>query len=115
MDIRGFMQSDWVKRATNSQTVARVVEEFPKWAAKLRDTELVTKATKLWHYLTSGKCSTAEKALVVGALLYLIAPIDGVPDYLPVIGWVDDMAIAGMVLGYLDRKADLSKVEDAAV
>lgn len=112
MDIRGFMASDWVKRATDSQTVARVREEFPKWLAKVQDTELVIRATKLWRYLVSGKCSAVEIALVVGALLYLIAPVDGIPDYIPVIGWMDDMAIAGMVLGYLDRKADLNKVED---
>jgi uncharacterized membrane protein YkvA (DUF1232 family) len=115
MDIKSFMESGWVKRATDPQTVARVVEDFPKWILKLQDTDLVSRARRLWQYLTSGQCSYVEVAMVVGALLYLVTPVDGVPDFIPVVGWMDDMALAGMVLGYLDRKAAINKVEDIPV
>ncbi|MEL6381086.1 MAG: YkvA family protein, partial [Cyanobacteria bacterium J06626_18] len=32
--------------------------------------------------------------LIGGTLLYLFSPIDIAPDFIPVIGWIDDAAIA---------------------
>jgi uncharacterized membrane protein YkvA (DUF1232 family) len=48
--------------------------------------------------------------LIVAALLYLIAPIDAVPDVIQIAGWLDDVGVAGMVLDYLDRKAAAGRV-----
>ena len=115
MDMKSFTESSWVKQATESETVARVTEELPQWLRKLQNTELVTRARRLGGYLTSGSCSATELAIVAGALLYLISPIDVVPDFIPFAGWFDDMAIAGMVLGYLDRKASVERAEDTPV
>lgn len=36
--------------------------------------------------------------LVVAALLYFINPLDLIPDYLPVVGYVDDAAVVAFVL-----------------
>jgi uncharacterized membrane protein YkvA (DUF1232 family) len=105
MDVKGFMESKWVHAARDPQTVARVMEELPFWMEKVNHSELVARARRLWNYLTSGRASTADFILVVGALLYIISPIDAIPDFIPVVGWLDDMAIAGLVLGYLDNKA----------
>ena len=38
------------------------------------------------------------KGLIVGALGYFILPLDVVPDFLPVLGWLDD---AGVIAGVL--------------
>ncbi len=31
--------------------------------------------------------------VIVLALLYIISPIDLVPDFIPVVGWADDLAV----------------------
>jgi len=31
--------------------------------------------------------------LLIAALLYILSPIDPVPDVIPVVGWVDDLAV----------------------
>ena len=36
------------------------------------------------------------KAVIAGALGYLVLPIDIVPDTIPVLGWVDDVAVLGL-------------------
>ncbi|MBW4467501.1 MAG: DUF1232 domain-containing protein [Pegethrix bostrychoides GSE-TBD4-15B] len=36
-------------------------------------------------------------ALIVGSLLYLVSPLDFAPDFMPVLGWLDD----GMVITLL--------------
>jgi uncharacterized membrane protein YkvA (DUF1232 family) len=33
------------------------------------------------------------KILVVGALAYFVMPIDGIPDFLPLVGFTDDAAV----------------------
>lgn len=35
---------------------------------------------------------------VVAALLYFVTPLDGLPDWLPVVGFIDDLAVLAWVL-----------------
>ena len=42
---------------------------------------------------------------IVASLLYVISPIDAMPDFLPGVGWLDDLLVIGFVLWYLTRQA----------
>lgn len=46
-------------------------------------------------------------AAIGAALAYLICPIDLVPDFIPVIGLIDDLAVIGLCVGMV--KNDLEK------
>jgi uncharacterized membrane protein YkvA (DUF1232 family) len=105
MDMKGFADSKWADAARDPRTAQKVLQELPGWIEKVQSSDLVAKARRLKDCLWSGGCSTADIILVVAALLYLISPIDAIPDFMPVAGWLDDVAVAGLVLGYLDRKA----------
>ncbi len=107
MEINEFMQSKWVKAAQDPDARARVMDEMPDWIKNVTNSELADKARRLKDFLTSDRCSTGDIVLVVAALLYLISPIDAIPDFIPFVGWLDDVALAGLVLGYLDRKASV--------
>lgn len=37
-------------------------------------------------------------AMAIGALIYFISPIDLIPDFIPVVGYVDDAAVIGFVV-----------------
>lgn len=41
--------------------------------------------------------------LIGGTLLYLVSPIDIAPDFIPLIGWVDDVAIAGLLVAEVSQ------------
>jgi len=50
---------------------------------------------------------TAEKALVAGAIVYVISPIDLLPDLIPFIGQVDDIYLVSLtLLRLLSRSGD---------
>ncbi len=41
--------------------------------------------------------------LIGGTLLYLISPIDIAPDFIPIIGWIDDAAIATLLAAEISQ------------
>lgn len=50
--------------------------------------------------------------IVLGALLvYLLIPLDLIPDFLPVIGYADDAIIVAVALRYAVRRAGLPAIE----
>lgn len=44
------------------------------------------------------KLSPRELATFTGAILYVVLPIDSIPDYIPFIGYVDDIVILKLVM-----------------
>ena len=66
--------------------------------AKRAGAKLVYAALILYYTLQSDKVSKADKALIVGALGYMISPMDAVPDAIPIVGLTDDLAVLVYVL-----------------
>ena len=48
------------------------------------------------------------KIAVIFLVLYLLNPIDLIPDFIPVIGQLDDIFIAGLVLRYAQKYTTLN-------
>lgn len=60
-------------------------------------------APVLWHVATHPKdaaklFSPGEIAMIVGAVVYVIMPVDAIPDWLPVIGFLDDAMVVSFIL-----------------
>ena len=53
---------------------------------------------------------TAEKALLVAAIIYVISPLDLIPDVFPFIGQVDDLYVVALVVLRLINRTDESVV-----
>ena len=79
-----FSQTEFV------ETIARI--------AKRAGAKLVYAALRLYYTLQSDKISAANKALIIGALGYMISPLDVVPDAIPIAGLTDDLAVLLFVL-----------------
>jgi len=66
--------------------------------AKRAGAKLVYAALILFYTLQSDKVSAKDKAIIIGALGYMISPLDVVPDAVPIVGLTDDMAVLLYVL-----------------
>jgi uncharacterized membrane protein YkvA (DUF1232 family) len=53
----------------------------------------------LYYALESPNTSRKSKLQIYAALGYLILPIDLVPDFIPVVGYVDDLGALGLAIG----------------
>lgn len=66
--------------------------------AKCAGAKLVYAALILYYTLESDKVSLKDKAIILGALGYLISPLDVVPDAIPIVGLGDDLSVLIFVL-----------------
>ena len=66
--------------------------------AKRAGAKLVYAALILYYVLQSDKVSKSDKTIIIGALGYLISPIDVVPDAVPIAGLADDLSVLLFVL-----------------
>ncbi|MBQ7422283.1 MAG: DUF1232 domain-containing protein [Prevotella sp.] len=74
--------------------------------AKRAGSKLVYAALVLYYTLESDKVSIKDKAIIIGALGYLISPLDVVPDAIPIAGLSDDLAVLVYVLNKVWGEVD---------
>ena len=77
---------------------------FAKQAGK----EVVTKSLLLYYVAADTKTPTWAKLAIYGALGYFILPVDAIPDFVPVVGYTDDLgALAACVTAVAVCTSDL--------
>ncbi len=59
------------------------------------------KVQVLWRFIKDPEVAWAKKATAVGSLVYLISPLDAVPDFIPGSGLLDDVAVILFVVQML--------------
>ena len=55
----------------------------------------------LWKLIQDPEAAWVGKAIAIGALLYLVSPIDAIPDVIPGLGLSDDAAIIAIAVASL--------------
>ena len=66
-----------------------------KWLAigALRKTQLLRQLTALWFMLKDPRAPRGPKVLAFAVLAYALSPIDLIPDFIPVLGLLDDLIL----------------------
>lgn len=91
MELPDFMS--YANKFSNSEFVEKIAR-----IAKRAGAKLVYVALILYYTLQSDKVSTTDKAIIIGALGYMISPLDVLPDAIPIVGLTDDLAVLLYVL-----------------
>lgn len=106
MKGKEFLDSEWVKDGAKPETAQMIKDGFGRWATRVGNLGLLARARQLYEFFLSPDVSGAKKAVVAGALLYIISPLDMIPDFIPVVGWLDDIGIASFALSYIFSQMD---------
>ena len=91
MELPDFM--NYANKFSQTEFVEKIAR-----IAKRAGSKLVYAALILYYTLQSDKISATNKAMIIGALGYMISPLDMVPDAIPIAGLADDMAVLLFVL-----------------
>ena len=87
-------------------------EKEPKTKMKRREKSELKGRMRNFLMFLPNMVPTAEKALFVAAIVYVISPLDLIPDVFPFIGQVDDLYVVALVLLRLVNRTDESVVRE---
>jgi uncharacterized membrane protein YkvA (DUF1232 family) len=80
-------------RTGTKRTVMSYIAELPRFLRLLGG------------LMTDPRVATLDKVLVVGAIAYIVTPVDFIPDFIPFLGEVDDLFLLMMALRRLMQNA----------
>ena len=85
-------------------------DKIKKYAFKI-GTKPIYVALLLFYVIP--EVSIIDKAIIIGALGYLISPLDIIPDWIPVLGFMDDIGILMYALSRVNASIN-DKVKEKA-
>lgn len=68
-------------------------------SSKVIGKDLVFKSLLLFYALKEKTTPKWAKTTIVSALMYLIFPLDAIPDIIPIVGYTDDLGVIVLALG----------------
>ncbi|HEY3424479.1 MAG TPA: DUF1232 domain-containing protein [Negativicutes bacterium] len=78
-----------------------------RWLVRKFLSKIVYIVLQLFYVMIKDKVPVRIKAMLAGAFIYFLAPVDLIPDVIPIIGYTDDITvwIAAFltVAKYIDR------------
>lgn len=119
-DIRDFFLKDKSKEDVIDESL-KMLDDFSSGNIDEIDETLLMKMNrgpvkKIWDQvlkifvaIKDPKTDTAIKALGIGALIYLISPIDAIPDIIPILGLTDDVGVIAYVISKLAKSKSFNK------
>jgi uncharacterized membrane protein YkvA (DUF1232 family) len=86
-------------------------EKFREFVKEHPELEFLEDALLLFQMITDPdyKVDPTTYWVVAGALAYLVLPLDVIPDFIPIVGWVDDAFIIGFVISQLKGEIERYK------
>lgn len=69
------------------------------WAARLSSEVLV-----LWHAARDPECPPRLRWFALALAAYALSPIDLIPDFIPVLGWLDELIILPLGLAWILKR-----------
>ncbi|MBC7692625.1 MAG: DUF1232 domain-containing protein [Methylotenera sp.] len=108
LDMRPFLLQIEKEGAAYSDWTHLRSELKKKWEDQNLGGSLRAAAKKLHTLITSNEIPARYRSLSVGALLYLINPVDLIPDVMPAVGYLDDFAVLSLVFGMIRNRSSLS-------
>lgn len=93
-----------VKLAAHRGEVARAFEDMPKRMRLVANqTQLVLELIDDFRTGAYRRVSWLTIALATGAALYTVSPADIIPDALPFVGTLDDIAVVAIAIAFIRR------------
>lgn len=105
-----------VKMGTNAtETDIRNVAEKMNSMRKGPLVKVWDKVVQLWDALNSPHTPKSLRVIIIGGLIYMVSPVDLIPDVVPITGLLDDAGVIGIIFSQFVRFVGGFKVGEAIV
>lgn len=119
MEITKIFKEEWISKATeyiqNPAKLMELLEKVKGLFGKEGLKDVLDDLKMLYNYvhdIATGSYtdySKAKLAIAVAALVYVVSPIDVIPDFIPVFGLLDDVAVIGFAIKQLCEELEKYK------
>ena len=93
-----------------SDNIEQAVSKADKLADKTNDFKLLIQMAKD-TFAGRYKMDKWNLSVIVGTIIYVVSPVDAIPDIIPVLGWLDDVTIVGYAINRLADEMKKYKTE----
>jgi uncharacterized membrane protein YkvA (DUF1232 family) len=100
--LAAFAWLVWRSTSPAGRALAERIAKLP-WRSKLRLAGAI---------LRDGRVPLGARALLLGMALYLALPVDLIPDFIPVLGQLDDVIVMALGAGLLLRSTPLAVLDE---
>lgn len=108
MKKENVLMNDFVKNADNAD-----IEKIDNNLSKMKKgkiMEIWDNVEDLYKMIKDPNVAWGSKSVAIGALIYLISPIDAVPDIVPIAGLADDVGIITTAIALLANELKNYKI-----
>ena len=107
-ELEGQKMAEKFGKNASEEDVENVRENMGKMKrgplAKIWD-----KIITLWTAFNSPETPPKTKAMIIGGLIYMVCPIDLIPDAIPAFGLIDDAGVLGLIYNQYMQHVRMSK------
>ena len=95
--VRGIVRDAFHKISEHRKDIGRISADLP----------VLLRLARAWASGDYRRVPVKSIVMVVAAVLYFLNPLDLIPDFIPVIGYLDDAAVVGYVLRNLQKELEV--------
>lgn len=107
------MAEEMGKNAMSDTTIIESIEDKIPLMKRGALKKIWDKVMVIWENFKSTQTPKSLKIILIGSLVYMISPIDVIPDFIPVAGLIDDVFVIGLaytiIKNFLAQKAETIK------
>lgn len=104
-DIAPAIQRPRLRRRGHKETPGRISGRKDREVAKQLIRDLPKFMKLLWGLYRDSRVSRVDKGLVIATIAYVLMPMDLIPDYIPILGQMDDLYLMALALDRLLNNA----------
>lgn len=99
-------EKEFLEKFKSNKISSRDIEKGREKASKLGDLagEFLTLISMVKDTLSGNfELKPTEIATIIGAIIYVVSPLDAVPDLIPMAGFIDDATVVGVVVNQVSN------------
>lgn len=106
LKVKELMASNVLLEKLLKQVYSKLDTTVQKYADHFERIKVVLRMVEAWRTKAYRDVSKSSIAISILVLLYIVSPIDIFPDFIPIIGGLDDVLLIGFLLKIIDKEIE---------